>query len=109
MSTCSAGHGAGERAAREQDDIRKILTELKRQIEQELTALADPQQLTLPGFSPDERRQFDSDRAALAARAAEIDEEIEREVERIQKRFEKPQARVFPVSIMYIVPEKWLY
>lgn len=99
----------GERAAREQDDIRKILTELKKQIEQELATLADPHQLTLPGFSPDERRQFDSDRAALAARAAEIDEEIEREVQRIQKRFEKPQARIFPVSVMYIVPEKWLH
>ncbi|HVU67334.1 MAG TPA: helicase, partial [Ktedonobacteraceae bacterium] len=97
-----------ERAAKEQDDIRKILTELKKQIEQELTALSDPHQLTLPGFSPDERRQFDSDRAALATRAAEIDEEIEREVERIQKRFAKSQARIFPVSVMYIVPERYI-
>ncbi|HVU65753.1 MAG TPA: DISARM system SNF2-like helicase DrmD [Ktedonobacteraceae bacterium] len=97
-----------ERAAKEQDDIRRILTELKKQIEQELTALSDLRQLTLPGFSPDERHQFDSDRTALAIRAAEIDEEIEREVERIQKRFAKSQARIFPVSVMYIVPERYI-
>jgi len=36
--------------------------------------------------------------------ALRIDEEIEQEVLRFEQRFARPQPRLFPVSVMYVVP-----
>lgn len=96
-----------ERAEKEQQDIRSILSELKQQITEEIQQLSGPVQLTLAGFNNDERQQIKDDLSALSARAEQIDAEIEQEVQRIQQRFADPQARLFPVAVMYIVPERF--
>ncbi|HEU5380041.1 MAG TPA: DISARM system SNF2-like helicase DrmD [Ktedonobacteraceae bacterium] len=95
-----------QRSAKEQSDITAVLSELKRQIEREIQSLSGPMQLTLDGFSSDERQQIRHDLAALKARAEQIDAEIEQEVQRIQQRFAQPDARLFPVAVTYIVPER---
>jgi ERCC4-related helicase len=92
-----------DRSAKEQQDIRTILTELKTNIERELKQ-PEVIQLTLSGFSEDERNQAKRDVAALAERVGKIDAEIEQEVMRIEQRFARPQPRLFPVSVMYVVP-----
>jgi len=96
-----------DRALKEQRDMRAILTELKNQISQEIKQLSGPIQLTLAGFSREESQQVERDLAALEARVQEIDAEIEQEEQRVQKRFEKPQPRLFPVTVTYIVPERF--
>ncbi|KKL69031.1 hypothetical protein LCGC14_2119050, partial [marine sediment metagenome] len=40
------------------------------------------------------------------ARAMEIPGEIERETEAIRARFANPQARMFPVAVTFLVPDK---
>lgn len=93
------------RARKEQDDRRAILSELKGSI---LRELRQPElvQLELSGFSPEERQQYERDLSALAARAAQIDDEIEQETARIGQRFADPQPRLFPVAVTYLVPEQ---
>lgn len=97
-----------DRASKEQSDIRAVLSELKKQIDLEIQQLSGPVQLTLAGFSSDERQQVRDDLAALKARSEQIDAEIEQEVQRIQQRFADPQSRLFPVAVTYIVPERFL-
>ncbi len=90
------------RADKEQRDIETILNELARAIKAELDE-PDIQQLDLPGFNEEDRSIHKN---ALIARLAEIPDEIEREKEAIQKRFEKPQSRLFPVAITFLVPQR---
>jgi SNF2 family DNA or RNA helicase len=95
------------RSETEQSAICKILTELQKTIRQEIQRPEMEQlQLPLTGFSGDERRQYERDLDALEIRANQIDGEIEQEVERIQQRFAKPQPRLFPVAVTYLVPER---
>ena len=42
----------------------------------------------------------------MRARARGIPEEIKRETAAIRARFANPQARMFPVAVMFFVPEK---
>ncbi len=93
------------RSNKEQRDIRAILTELKESIQRELQQPEGPVQLSLAGFTPEERQQAERDRSALAARASQIDDEIAQEVARIQRRFDHPQPRLFPVTVTFLVPE----
>ncbi|GAC1365898.1 MAG: DISARM system SNF2-like helicase DrmD [Ktedonobacteraceae bacterium] len=93
-----------ERAAKEQQDIRAILSELQQSILQELGHTESPAQLTLAGFSADERLQFERNMSALQERARQIDTEIAEETARIQQRFANPQPRLFPVTVTYLVP-----
>ena len=98
-----------DRAAKERNDITSILTELKKNITEELNQLADlekpgAKQLALEGFSAEEHQQLRRDISALEARQTQIDDEIQQEVTRIQQRFADPQSRVFPVAITYLVP-----
>jgi len=94
-----------ERAEKEANDITAILTELKKSIESEM---ASPfyKQLTLPGMTTPEEEQFSRNKDAMGARAEEIPGEIERETEAIRARFANPQARMFPVAVTFLVPEK---
>lgn len=94
-----------ERAAKEASDITSILTELKNSIESELSS-PYYQQLTLPGMSTPEEEQFSRNKSAMSARAKEIPAEIERETEAIKARFADPQARMFPVAVTFLVPER---
>lgn len=98
-----------ERATKERNDITSILITLKKNITAELNQLATlespaAKQLSLEGFSSEERQQLRRDIQALEARQAQIDDEIQQEVVRIQQRFADPKSRVFPVAITYLVP-----
>jgi SNF2 family DNA or RNA helicase len=94
-----------ERAEKETADIRAILTELQRTIEEKLD---DPElrQMTFEGWADEERHQLERNMFALRARVKEIPAEIERETEAITRRFADPQPRMFPVSVTFLVPER---
>ncbi|GER90556.1 helicase SNF2 family protein [Dictyobacter vulcani] len=92
-----------DRADKEQKDITAILTELKNNIIKELQQ-PEVVQLSLSGFSHEERQQINRDIASLEARLEQIDTEIAQEVERIEKRFTDPKPRIFPVAVTYLVP-----
>jgi len=93
----------GERATKEANDIRAILTELKRAIEEEL-GQPGPVQLTL--FDDPERDQYERNKLALQSRLKEIPGEIERETKAVKARYADPQPRMFPVAVTFLVPEK---
>ncbi len=92
-----------ERAEKEANDIASILTELKKSIEAEIN---EPEYAQLSLFDDPEREQFERNKNAMRTRAKEIPEEIERETKAIKARFANPQARMFPVAVTFLVPEK---
>lgn len=91
------------RAEKEIADITAILTELQRSI---LKELEEPQVEQLTLFSTPEREQFERNMNSLRARAEQIPREIEQETSLIRKRFENPSARLFPLAVMFLVPQK---
>src|SRR5205807_7236392 len=95
-----------ERAEFEVSSIESILTDLKRNIEVELTELEGEagRQLRLQFTSDDERVQLDRDIAALRHRLQEIPDEITREQEAIRRRYSAPQYRLFPAAVTFVVP-----
>ena len=94
-----------DRAAKEVNDITAILQELARTIEAELTEPeARYQQLEL--FDPPEREQYDRNVTALRHRLEQIPAEIEQETALIRSRFADPKARLFPVAVTFLVPER---
>ena len=92
-----------ERADKEAKDITAILTELKKAIEAELK---DPQYVQPLLFDDPERDQFERNKDAMRSRSKEIPGEIKHETEAIRARFANPQARMFPVAVTFLVPEK---
>jgi superfamily II DNA or RNA helicase len=92
-----------ERAEREVSKMTAILHELERAIREELAQLPPPQ---LDLWPVDEREQRDRDHNALRRRLNEIPGEIERETEHLRSRFRNPSARLFPVAITYLVPQR---
>jgi hypothetical protein len=92
-----------ERAAKEADDIKRILDELASGIRAELEA-GPPPQMEL--WADAERSQRERDRADLRARLNEIPGEIEREGALISKRYADCRPRLFPVAVSFIVPER---
>lgn len=92
-----------ERADKEAGDIASILTELKKSIESELN---DPVYVQPTLFATEEQERYDRNKDAMRARVKEIPEEIERETAAIRARFASPQARMFPVAVTFLVPEK---
>ena len=90
-----------DRATKEIESMRSALGDLITSIRVQLTA-ATPQ---LELFSTPEREQLDRDRSALEHRLSELPAEIEREAALINARYAKPQARLFPVAVSYLVPE----
>jgi hypothetical protein len=92
-----------ERATKEANDIRAILTELRRAIAEELD---QPQAVQLSLFEDPEREQFERNKLGLQSRLKEIPAEIERETASIQARYARPQPRMFPVAVTFLVPEK---
>jgi len=93
------------RAEKEIADITAILTELQTSI---LKELDEPQVEQLTLFSTPEREQFERNMNSLKARAAQIPQEIEQETALIRKRFENPTARLFPLAVTFLVPQKLL-
>jgi hypothetical protein len=94
----------GERANKEANDVRAILTELKRAIEKELD---QPEVVQLTLFDDPEREQFERNKMSLQSRVKEIPAEIERETAAVQARYDAPQPRMFPVAVTFLVPEKY--
>ena len=94
-----------DREEKEASDIKTILTELRKSIEDKLKDSPMP---TLPfeGWSDSEWDQYQRNASSLRARLREIPAEIEREVAAIRQRFADPQPRMFPVAITFLVPEK---
>lgn len=95
-----------QRADREQRDIETVLTELAQAIETELDA---PSYKQLELFNDTERTQLVRNTEALQARLAQIPAEIEAEQAVIRERYADPQPRLFPVAVMFLVPEKLVH
>ena len=57
-------------------------------------------------FDDPERDQFERNKDSMRSRAKEIPDEIEHETAAIRARFANPQARMFPVAVTFLVPEK---
>jgi superfamily II DNA or RNA helicase len=89
-----------ERAEKEVEKLRTVLTELQRAIQGELQA---EETLQLDLF---EKEQRDRDLSALRRRLEEIPGEIERESQHLRARFHQPSARLFPIAITYLVPPR---
>lgn len=92
-----------DRAEKEIVDITAILTELQKSI---LKELQEPPVEQLELFSNPEREQFERNMNSLKARAEQIPREIEQETALIRKRFENPTARLFPLAVTFLVPQK---
>ncbi|MGG6269129.1 DISARM system SNF2-like helicase DrmD [Leptolyngbya sp. AN03gr2] len=91
------------RAEKEIADITAVLTELQKSI---LAELQEPQVEQLEIFSNPEREQFERNINSLKARVEQIPIEIEQETALIRKRFENPTARLFPLAVTFLVPQK---
>ena len=92
-----------DRADQETNDITAILQELARTIEAELT---EPEYQQLELFARPEREQYDRNITALRHRLEQIPAEIEQETALIRARFADPEARLFPVAVTFLVPER---
>ncbi len=92
-----------ERAEKEAKDIESILLELQRAIASELD---EPEYRQLELFSDPEKEQFERNKDFLRNRVKQIPDEIKRETEAIRARYLDPQARMFPVAVTFLVPEK---
>jgi hypothetical protein len=101
--TKSLAADLAKRADKEVADLTAVLQELARSIRTELAA-PPPQQLEL--WTPPEREQLSANRAALEARLAAVPAEIERETNAIRARYADPGPRLFPLAVMFLVPEK---
>lgn len=93
-----------DRCDQEVDNMTAILTELKVQIENELTQ-PDIEQLDL--FNSVEKEQLERNQGSLRLRIEQIPEEIDQEAALIQARFEAPAARLFPLAVTYLIPQKF--
>jgi superfamily II DNA or RNA helicase len=93
-----------DRAEQEVQKISAVLTELRQSILAEIEA-PSVEQLEL--FSSAERDQLDRNLASLRARAERIPAEIAEETEAIRARFARPEPRLFPVAVAFLVPERF--
>jgi superfamily II DNA or RNA helicase len=93
-----------QRADKEAADLTAIMTELRESIRRELSASTAQAQLEL--FSSAECEQFDRNVGSLRARAEELPAEIERETAAIRARYADPAPRLFPLAVMFLVPER---
>lgn len=101
--TTSLQRDLQNRAEKEIADMTAILTELQKSI---LKELEEPQVEQLSLFTTPEKEQFERNINSLKARAEEIPREIEQETTLIRQRFETPTARLFPLAVVFLVPQK---
>jgi len=97
-----------ERAQKQADNIESVLNELATTIRGELNTFDQPVQMEMKfkDFNDDERNQLTRDVAALRRRLDQIPTEIAREKEAIINRVLDPTPRLFPVAVMFLVPER---
>jgi hypothetical protein len=91
-----------QREAKELSDVQALLEELAAAIRGELSE--EPEQLPL--FDVNEREQYARNVQALEARLEKIPGEIEAEQDAIRRRYKDQQARLFPVAVTFLVPER---
>jgi len=92
-----------ERAEAEVSKLASVLMELERAIRKELDEGGNIQ---LAFDFAEEREQRERDLNALRRRLEEIPSEIEEETEHLRARYRNPSARLFPVAITYLVPQR---
>ncbi len=98
-----------ERRDKETADITRVLEELERTIRAELAEIERPtRQLELPfeDFNAAEREQYRRNIDALRLRLDQIPGELVQETKGIAARYADPQARLFPVAVMFLVPSR---
>jgi superfamily II DNA or RNA helicase len=94
-----------KRKENEISDLINVLEELEKTILKELESEGLPKQLVLPGFEDDERNQIQKDIDALKARLGRIPREKKLESAAIEKRYSNPVDRIFPVAVIFLIPE----
>jgi superfamily II DNA or RNA helicase len=94
-----------ERRDQELTDIQRILEELDLAIRRELRTAEAPVQLELNLFNQEEREQLNRNLDALRTRLAQIPAELSLETSGIHARYADPQSRLFPVAVVFLVPE----
>jgi len=92
-----------ERAETEVSKLTSVLKELDRVIRKELD---DGGTVQLVFDFAEEQEQRDRDLNALRRRLEQIPGEIEEEAEHLRARYRNPSARLFPVAITYLVPQR---
>jgi hypothetical protein len=92
-----------ERAETEASKLASVLRELERAIRKELD---DGGTIQFAFDFAEEREQRERDLNALRRRLEEIPREIEEETEHLRARYRNPSARLFPVAITYLVPQR---
>ncbi len=86
-----------------------VLSELEASIRRQLIQLDGNRQLSLfETYSDREKDQFRRDREFLQRRLTTIPDELAREVMTIQDRYANTQPRLFPVAIVWLVPQREL-
>jgi hypothetical protein len=90
-----------ERADVEVAAMRTAISELIANIRAQLHDVQPQMEL----FTTPEREQIERDRSALERRLDELPMEMEQEEGRIRERYASPLARLFPVSVTYLVPQ----
>lgn len=92
-----------ERRTADIERTSTVLTNLQRQIREQLTEPAESQ---LELFdTADERDQYSADRRAWERRLAEIPDEIDRETTAINARYVAPSPYVFPAAVLICIPD----
>lgn len=97
-----------ERGREEAKAVRALTRERIRELEKRLAERekeADFYQLTLPGLE-DERQQFQDDTEWLRRKLDHLREELDSEPERIQQRYALRAVRVFPLGLLYLLPQR---
>lgn len=86
-------------------DITQILDDLKQNIEKELNIeKQEIVQLTF-NFDETERNQLKKDTESLRARLEKIPQEKLAEIASIERHYDSPQARTFPVAVIFVIPQ----
>lgn len=93
------------RSRKEREHIRSILSELQTRIQNVLKQSEQPQQLEFDFFNKEEQQQYQRNMEALRQRSARIPDEIEQECANIAQRYADPQARLFPLALLFLVPQ----
>ena len=95
----------GQRMEAALADVEAILDDLEAGIRRQLDPNADGGQAYLPGMSPEEIAQVNKDVTALEERLLRIPGERAQETETIRRQYADPQARTFPVAVVFHIPE----
>ena len=91
----------------EENRLRGTLADLQRSIERRLAEFERSEmveQLRLPDFDEEERRQFTADVDALRRRIERISSDADREAEILRRRYDVRDVNWFPIAVEILVP-----